>query len=247
MATVIYLDTETNGPLPKRKPRTPPYTDTAAWPRLVQLSFCVARLTPDGGDGGVATRVLQRFTAYVDPGPTHTWCAESEAFNGISQADVAGGVQSSHAMAQLVLSMRAWRVQHVIAHNLPGFDAPVLQAEAVRCGLDADTLWGGAELLCTMLGLAGWNGGRWPRLGDAYQKLHGKPWDGAALHDAEADVACLMAVHAAAVRARLLGPALPPPSTSDATENAKGGVESLGTESAPPPSKRPRMEAAAHA
>lgn len=195
MAT-LYLDTETNGPLPPRD--SVPTSDTyEQWPRMVQLAFQVVC-------HGV---VVQEYSAHVSPdsGMANTWSAQAEAVNHISQAYLAEhGHSTSAALAALADALDHHNVTHIVAHNME-FDSGVLSAEIVRKGQPCHTLWQGRTLVCTMKDAAYrsvYGTPKWQKLAAAYQHAVGAPWDEAAqgtLHDAAADVECLKQLHEAAL------------------------------------------------
>lgn len=195
MSAVLYLDTETNGPLPPRSAR-PDASNCDAWPRMVQLAFQVVK-------GGV---VVQQYTAHVmpdgEPFPAG-WSTAAEAVNRITRAHLeAHGHSTTAALAALEDAIAYHDVVEVVAHNLE-FDAGVVGAELVRKGRPADALWAHCAHTCTMRDGAFqtlYGTRKWKKLSVAYEALCGAPWDetDGALHDAATDVEVLKRMHEAA-------------------------------------------------
>lgn len=195
MAAILYIDTETNGPLPPRS-ATPDPGNCGAWPRMVQLAFQVVK-------GNV---VVQQYAAHVmpdgDPFPAG-WSTAAEAVNRITRAHLeAHGHSTTAALAALEDAIAYHGVAEVVAHNL-AFDAGVVGAELVRKGRPADALWAHCVHTCTMRDGAFqtlYGTRRWQKLTAAYAATCGAPWDetDGALHDAATDVEVLKRVHEAA-------------------------------------------------
>lgn len=199
-AVVLYIDVETNGPIPRKR------TAKKTWPCIVQLAFQVVK----GGDA-----ILQRFDTYVSLPARHKWSTSAFRCNGITQEQLArDGMPVADAIGALRTAIDTHHVNIIVAHNLHGFDAPVVLQEVARTGGDVSSFWQSAELRCTMTDprILCYYGGKQQSLANAFALLHGRPWDGAALHNAISDVECLRKLHE---RADTLGvwepmPAAPP-------------------------------------
>ncbi|HYD60556.1 MAG TPA: 3'-5' exonuclease [Noviherbaspirillum sp.] len=91
--------------------------------------------------------------------PTIPIPADATAIHGLTDADLEAA-PTWPAIAPVVAEILDRRL--VVAHNA-GFDSRMLRQTCRRFGLEAPA----ATWLCTMQMLTEWNGGRWPKLGEA--------------------------------------------------------------------------------
>ncbi len=199
---LLLLDTETNG-LPRN--RYAPIALAGNWPAVLQLSWGVYELGPDGRT--LVAGEKRDIGLALDP--AIPWDAGAAAIHGISEGEARRGTPPIRAFTELHRALREANV--VVAHNL-AFDKPVLRAAAYAVGLK--DLWpvatgtgattGAIQEFCTMEATRGIlrlplpsapTSGRFkaPRLNELYTWLYGHVYDmsGAVLHTAASDTHCL--------------------------------------------------------
>lgn len=172
----LFFDTETIG-LPHDYEAPP--TDTANWPRMVQLSWI---LTDNQGN------VLSSYDFIIRP----------EGFSVPESAAAIHGITTERAMAEgtpldSVLSVFCSSLdssEYIVGHNI-SFDIHVVAAEMIRRGLDDRV--SSMKAYCTMIAgtdyckLPGYYGHyKWPKLQELHKKLFGSEFDNA--HNSAADV-----------------------------------------------------------
>lgn len=172
----LIIDCETTG-LPRC--RSAPVTDTANWPRVVQVAWMLY----DESD-----RLKEQRAHLVRPSG-FTIPEEAQRIHGITtERAEAEGRPLSFVLDEL--SAATDRCKVVVAHNLD-FDGKVISAEYVRLGLPVP--FRGKILVCTMKGsmdfcrIPGSRGYKWPRLPELHHVLFGYRCE--ETHDAALDVA----------------------------------------------------------
>ena len=171
----LVFDTETTG-LPANFQA--PITDSANWPRLVELAW---GLYDEHGDLHSAGQMLVRPEGFTIP-------AEATQVHGITdERATSEGVSLAQALVELVAATE--ECQYLVAHNLE-YDLAIVGAELHRLG--QSDFGKGLQLACTMrmgtgLGLPGGRGGKPPKLHELHEALFEEELNGA--HRAEADVA----------------------------------------------------------
>jgi DNA polymerase-3 subunit epsilon len=175
----LFFDTETTG-FPKRWDA--PCTDTANWPRLVQIAwvYCDA-------DG----RALDQQVHIVRP-LGFSIPRDAERVHGISTAQaLLEGSALGEVLDAFAAALEPSTV--VVAHNI-AFDECVVTAEFAREGRHVSLV--GKTKICTMKGstdycrLPGRRGYKYPSLAELYYCLFERTFEGT--HRADADVrACL--------------------------------------------------------
>jgi DNA polymerase-3 subunit alpha len=191
---ILLLDTETNG-LPRN--RFAPISLAGNWPAILQLSWGVYELAPDGRT--LHTGEKRDIGLALDP--AIAWDTGAAAIHGISEMEARRGTSPARAFTEFAEVLR--RVDVVIAHNL-AFDKPVIRAAAYAVGLKDVWPVAGPQEFCTMEATRGIlrlpmpsapTGGRFkaPRLNELYTWLYGHVYDmsGAVLHTAASDTHCL--------------------------------------------------------
>ena len=174
----LIFDTETTGLIGNK---SAPYTDEAAWPRVVQLAWQL-----HGLDGVL---VEQRDFLIRPDGFNIPYKAQS--VHGISTALAqAEGVSMAEALAAFGEALS--KATRLVGHNLE-YDQLVLGGEYFRLGMEnplpaysvVDTCWEDTAQLCQ---LPGGRGGKFkfPKLEELYRHLFGTGFDQA--HNATADV-----------------------------------------------------------
>ena len=175
----LFFDTETTG-IPDHFKA--PVTDTAHWPRVVQIAWAHVSTDPRG---------IDRTLSYI---------IRPDGFNIPEDAADVHGITTERAVEEGYLRRRVLEAfskavgvsDVLVAHNV-SFDLPVVRAELVRLkGLD--TLQG-VTTICTKEASTGFcqipfpNGGhgyKWPSLQELHETLFGQGFDDA--HNARADV-----------------------------------------------------------
>ncbi len=171
---VIFFDTETTG-LPKDYKA--PISDTANWPRMVQLAW----LIQDMEGWAIKTRSL-----IIKP-EGFTIPAEASAIHGITtERAMDEGVPLADAMEEFDADLISLPL--AVCHNVP-FDRAITGAERVRLGRPwgfhtafKDTMAEGTNM-CRIPGRIGF---KWPTLQELHTFLFGNGFEGA--HDALVDV-----------------------------------------------------------
>ena len=175
----LFFDTETTG-LPLKY--NAPVTDTANWPRMVQLAW----LEDDGTSSSIRGSNCIIFpVGYVIP-------EDVSKIHGITQARALDeGIDLRVVLSSFAAAMR--RASCLVAHNID-FDISVIGAEFMRLGMrDECNAFLAASRVCTMktstafCGLKAKNGRpKWPKLQELHQHLFGEEFANA--HDAAADI-----------------------------------------------------------
>lgn len=177
----LFFDTETTG-VPKNY--RAPASDTANWPRLVQLAWL---LTDDRGAEANHGELIIRPEGFTIP-------AKAARIHGITtERALAEGVDLKFAVDAIMADIRKASV--LIAHNVQ-FDEKILGAELHRIGYE--NLVESKPRKCTMHSstdycrLPGPYGYKWPKLVELHQKLFSESFDGAhrALTDVRACARC---------------------------------------------------------
>lgn len=184
--TLLIFDTETAG-LPLNY--AAPYTNTANWPRLVQVAWALYL----GQELVVSRSRLVRPAGFEIP-------AAATAIHGITTAQaLAEGLSLADVLTEIADAVTA--VATLAGHNLP-FDEAVLSAEYHRAGQPVpftpqhtrlDTM----RLSTNLVKLVGPRGGyKWPKLNELHAWLFGQDFAGAhgAAADTAACAACLFAL-----------------------------------------------------
>ena len=175
----LFFDTETTG-VPRRWDA--PCTDTANWPRLVEIAWA---LHDPAGAPVAGESLIVRPLGFTIP-------REAERVHGISTARaLLEGSPIREVLSRF--SAGVDRSTIVVAHNL-GFDECVVGAEYVREHLPTDLL--AKTRFCTMKGsteycrLPGRYGFKYPSLSELYFTLFGRALEEA--HRAGSDVRTLV-------------------------------------------------------
>ena len=175
----LFFDTETTG-VPRRW--DVPCTDTANWPRLVQIAWALHEA--DGTCAAGESHIV-RPLGFTIP-------REAERVHGISTARaLLEGIPLAEALA--LFSAGVDRSTVVVAHNL-SFDECVVGAEFVREGARTDLHQ--KTKVCTMKAsteycrLPGRYGYKYPSLSELHFALFGRTFDKA--HRADSDVRALV-------------------------------------------------------
>ena len=181
MKKILFYDTETTG-LPRSY--TAPATDSANWPRIVQIAYIVF---DEKGQRLCANSATIKPEGFTIP----------EAASKIHGITTEKALKEGRALLPVVTSMHKRRAEadRVVSHNIV-FDENVLAAEFFRAGLDHDIC---KPFICTMKAgmnvckLPGAYGQyKWPKLMQLYSKLFGSEFEGAhgAASDIEATAKC---------------------------------------------------------
>lgn len=189
--TLLILDTETAG-LPGDY--RAPYTDTANWPRLVQVAWAIYI----GQELVVGRSRLVRPDGWEIP-------AAATAVHGITTAQaLAEGLPLADVLIEVADAVTA--VATLAGHNLP-FDEAVLSAEYHRAGqpvpfMPQHTRLDTMRLSTNLVRLPAKYGYKWPKLNELHVWLFGVDFAGA--HGAAADTAACAACLFALAERRLL-------------------------------------------
>ncbi|GIL16798.1 MAG: hypothetical protein BroJett040_05490 [Oligoflexia bacterium] len=169
----LFFDTETTG-LPKNYKA--PHTDTANWPRVVQLSWLIAT------DSGEIIKENDFIIKVNFPIPE-----QASNVHGITnEVSLAKGVELRTVLEKFLADVA--QADKLIGHNV-SFDMPIVQCELVRCGLQSKIT---LPAFCTMKNttnycqIPGPYGYKWPKLEELYLKCFNKKLLNA--HNAMADV-----------------------------------------------------------
>jgi DNA polymerase III subunit epsilon len=172
---ILFFDTETAG-LPKNWKA--PHTDTANWPRMVQLAWLVYTLDGKQVTGGNYIIRPEGFTIPIEASNIHRITTQ----RGLSE-----GVALQEVMSQFALALST--CTHVVAHNI-NFDKNIVGAEFIRANINHPLFE--RNHICTMqattnfCALPGNWGYKWPTLSELYHKLFNEYFDEA--HDGFVDV-----------------------------------------------------------
>jgi DNA polymerase III subunit epsilon len=193
---ILFFDTETNG-LPANR-YAPPHM-VAAWPYILQLAWEVWDFSKGTGAAGAICE--QRGNVLVAPRHDMKWDEGAAKIHGISYKNVRDlGVPMNVALRWFMSD--AAGADYIVAHNL-AFDRAVIQAESHRLGVDPANWWPAGEC-CSMLETVAYcaipakvqkPGGdpyKWPRLAELWTRLWPHTPPPTDLHDAAADVRCLV-------------------------------------------------------
>ena len=175
----LFFDTETTG-LPLKY--NAPVTDTANWPRMVQLAW----LEDDGTSSSIRGSNCIIFpVGYRIPDAV-------AKIHGITQERaLTEGLDLRVVLTSFAAAVR--RATCLVAHNID-FDISIIGAEFMRLGMrDECQAFLSASRICTMktttdlCGLKATNGRpKWPKLRELHQHLFGEEFANA--HDAAADI-----------------------------------------------------------
>lgn len=215
---ILFFDTETNG-LPWN--RYASYRNTDNWPHVVQFAWQVW----DFSDLEHPVR-LQEVNTLIRPRPEMKWSAEAAAIHKISlESAVRDGVEIQTALDWFREDCVS--ANYVIAHNLQ-FDKTVILSEVMRLHQtvkypDPENWWPTkkeqdlctmkiATPLCAILAKKGTpeDPYKWPTLAELFAWLFPKTPLPTNLHDASADVECLVKCVQEMLRRRLLVLETPP-------------------------------------
>ncbi len=172
----LFFDTETTG-LPKDYDS--PASDTANWPRMVQLSWI---LTDNQGNE------LSKGDYIIRPNGFEIPTGASDIHGITTERALAEGVPLDSAMSMFTDALKT--AEYIVGHNV-SFDIHVVGAEMIRLGLE--DILSPMKAYCTMLSgtdyckLPGMYGNyKWPKLQELHKKLFGYEFDGA--HNSAADI-----------------------------------------------------------
>lgn len=175
----IFFDTETNG-LPKNYKA--PLTDSANWPRLVQLAWLV--YDEAGNHLWGASHIIKPEGWTVDPAASKIHRITHE--RAVAEGKPLGAtLEAFYADAEGVMA---------VAHNVD-FDKAIIGAERARVARIADAWPNPRTFYCTMKNttnickLPGRYGFKWPTLTELHKHLFGEGF--AEAHDAMVDVQAL--------------------------------------------------------
>lgn len=172
----LFFDTETTGlPIDYDAPSS----DTANWPRLVQLSWI---LTDDKGND------ISRGDYIIYPKGFTIPVGASNIHRITTERALAEGVALDSAMSLFINALDS--AEYIVGHNI-AFDIKVVGAEMVRLG--KDDMLRTKKAFCTMIvgtefcKLPGNYGNyKWPKLKELYNKLFGCDFEEA--HNSAADI-----------------------------------------------------------
>lgn len=176
----LFFDTETTG-LPKNY--NAPHTDTANWPRLVQLAWVLCDANGE---------TMEKADAIVKP---DGWVIgeQAAAIHGITQERaMAEGKQLPIVLTRMAQILQWEEPVALVAHNI-AFDAKIVAAEFTRLGWP--NYLKGHKGICTMQrsteycrlpSAHGHKGYKWPKLQELYMKLFIDSFSEA--HNAAADI-----------------------------------------------------------
>ncbi len=171
----LFFDTETTG-LPRSY--TAPLTDSANWPRIVQLAWVL--FDTDGAELDARCDLIRPTDYRIPPAMIHGISHEQAARDGIALRD-----------ALTTFTAAADAATTLVAHNFE-FDRNIVGAEYARLALP-DPIPRRRQI-CTMkttsayCGIPAPNGRgyKWPKLAELHQRVFKTGFEGA--HDALADV-----------------------------------------------------------
>ncbi|WP_210487285.1 3'-5' exonuclease [Rufibacter aurantiacus] len=172
---ILFFDTETAG-LPKNWKA--PVSDTANWPRMVQLAWLV--FTPQGQQvsGGNYLIRPNGFTIPAEASKIHRITTERALTEGTALQEV---------LTQFAVELST--CTHVVAHNI-NFDKNIVGAEFVRAGINHPLFQ--RQHICTMQTTTDYCaiknkwGYKWPTLSELHYKLFSEYFEEA--HDGFVDV-----------------------------------------------------------
>lgn len=171
----LFVDTETNG-LPANYKA--PVTDLNNWPRLVQIAWIIFNRT--------GYEVDRRD--YIIKPEGFKIPSDAEAIHGIStEKALKHGVSLKTVLSELDGFLN--QATTIVAHNI-SFDEMIIGAEFLRIG--RQNPFERKTKICTMkqttdyVGIKGYYGNKWPKLGELHEKLFG--YDFAEAHNAAADI-----------------------------------------------------------
>jgi DNA polymerase III epsilon subunit-like protein len=175
----LFFDTETTG-LPRNWKA--PVTDTANWPRMIQLAYYLA--DAEGNKLAEASVIIkpEGFTIPEEASRIHGITTERALKEGVPLLPVLNDFQAAIG-----------RAQYLIAHNM-SFDEKIVGAEFLRNGLPNPLPV--KNRICTMnsstdfCAIPGPYGYKWPKLIELHTKLFKTGFDSA--HNAAADVAAMV-------------------------------------------------------
>lgn len=171
----LFFDTETTG-LPKNYKA--PVTNSANWPRMVQLAWHMYDnngLQVDSQDYIIKP---ENYTIPVEASKIHRITTERALSEGENLEKVL-----------LLFNEQITKTDFLVAHNI-GFDEKILGAEFFRKKIESQLLK--KKKICTMLAsvdycrIPGNYGFKWPKLAELHHALFGKDFEEA--HDAAADI-----------------------------------------------------------
>ncbi len=172
----LFFDTETTG-LPKNYKAS--VTDTANWPRLVQLAWHVY---------DNSNKLTEQQDFIIKP-EGFTISKQSSSIHRITTEKA---ISEGHDLEK-VLSLFNERIAEanvLVAHNM-NFDEKIIGAEFIRKNIESQLFR--KKRICTMLSsvdycqIEGYYGYKWPKLEELYLKLFKENFEDA--HDASVDIA----------------------------------------------------------
>lgn len=173
---LLFFDTETTG-LPKNWKA--PVTDTANWPRMVQLAWLLYDHKGNLLDQGNHIIKPEGFT--IPPA--------SSKIHGISTERAMREGEDLRTALQ-VFSRHLQNTDYLVAHNI-SFDEKIVGAEFIRTGIPTKALFS-KQKICTkeaatdFCAIPGNYGYKWPSLTELHQKVFGQGFTEA--HDASFDI-----------------------------------------------------------
>lgn len=172
---LLFFDTETTG-LPKNWKA--PITDSANWPRLVQIAWLVFKENGDRIDSNNFIIKPEGFSIPVDAARVHGITNSIALDKGVELIKVLN-----------LFNQDINKVNTIVAHNL-SFDLNVIGAEMFRKKINTDINY--KQSICTMEAstnyckIPGNYGFKWPKLSELHVKLFGIDFKEA--HNASVDI-----------------------------------------------------------
>lgn len=175
---ILFFDTETTG-LPRNFKA--PASDTANWPRLVQLAYIIQN---EKGETLYSSSDIIRPNGFVIPN-------EAAAIHGVTTERAMDEGRPLEIVLSELLA-HAKECDLVIGHNI-GFDMNIVGAECFRM-FGKNPLWGKRTMdtmkestnYCNLPPRPGQMRPKQPKLQELHQILFGRPFESA--HNAQADI-----------------------------------------------------------
>ena len=184
MKNILFLDTETTGlPLDMNAP----YTDTANWPRIVQLAWQLYR----------DENMINEASVIVKPDGWEIPITASNIHGITTDRAQAVGIEIDRVIRLLELQLE--ETDLVVCHNI-AFDIPIVLAEMLRIGstmrlkkIETFCTKEASTDICKTPKLTGYYANskqyKWPSLDELHTFLFGNPPEGREkFHDALTDV-----------------------------------------------------------